>query len=140
MVARVSATQGIDMTENQERQTAPSSVSTRTNISTRTNGGDSEEYDSASSGLVRLLWVFLGPAGLIVYCFVLMQRDPQIHSLLSLGFWGLVAGVVFLRYLDLRVFGGTTAEGKPSTMADVQRYAVVVGGSAAAAWVVAHMV
>lgn len=133
MVARVSATQGIDMTENQERRAAPSS------LTTRDNDGD-EEYASASSGLVRLLWVFLGPAGLIVYCFVLAQRDLQIYSLLSLGFWVVVAGIAFLRYVDLRVFGGANAEGKPSTMADVQRYAVVLGGSAGAGWVLAHMV
>lgn len=134
MVARVSATQGIDMTENQERHPAPSS------LTTRDNDGDSEEYAPAASGLVRLLWVFLGPAGLIAYCFVLAQRDLQMFSVLSLGFWVLVAGVALLRYVDLRVFGGTTAEGKPSTMADVQRYAVVLGGSAGAGWFIAHMV
>jgi hypothetical protein len=49
-----------------------------------------------------------------------------------------IAGMLFLRYVDIRYLNGRTASGQAATMAHWRRYAVILTVIAAALWALAH--
>jgi hypothetical protein len=59
-------------------------------------------------------------------------------SAVDLAFWGTVALLVALRYLDIRGLGGLTATHEPATMSHWRRYAILLLVVSFLAWAIAH--
>jgi len=47
--------------------------------------------------------------------------------------------VILVRYIDIRFLNGETGEGKPATMINWRRYAILVGSVAVGEWMLARM-
>ncbi|MFN0244004.1 MAG: hypothetical protein ACKVWV_14030 [Planctomycetota bacterium] len=88
--------------------------------------------------LVQLFWS-IGGCGLLTAIAVLILRQPPwTLSLRDAVFWSFVGAMVFARAVDVRRFGGQTADGNPATMKDVRRYALGLVVSAALVWAAAQ--
>ena len=97
------------------------------------------EHDSASGCLLRLFWLLLGNALLVIVALQILVREWGGFSGLDVAYWSVVLLLLAARYADVRYFKGTTAEGKPSTLGDWRRYAFILVLSAGAVWLAVHL-
>jgi hypothetical protein len=101
---------------------------------------DTEKYDSIFSLFVRVFWILLGNVILIVSVILIFQhKDWMIHSADGV-FWGTVAALILARYLDIKLYNGLTATGKPASMSQWRKYAAVLLTCSTIVWVVLHAI
>ena len=87
--------------------------------------------------LVRLGWMFLGTATVVLSALVISQY----HGFLSAAdavFWAAIAGCIALRYIDIRWMNGQTATAEPATMRHWRRYVLLIVGVGLVVWGAAH--
>ena len=96
------------------------------------------DFDSSSGCLLRLFWLLLGNAVLVIVALQILIRVGGVFSGLDVVYWSVVALILAARYADIRYFKGTTAEGKPSTLEDWRRYAFILVLSAGVALLTVH--
>lgn len=107
----------------------------------------SPDQDDGSNQLVRLNGCFLrilwslGGFALLLLVWILIVREPTwSYSVRDFFYWGTVLSMLAARQLDVRWYGGRTADGEPATSAHVRRYAALLLVSSAAAWALAQSV
>ena len=91
-----------------------------------------------SGCLIRLAWMVFGNAALVVFAIVIARGEAFSLSWPDAAFWAVVAFVLAVRYLDIRRFGGLTAEGQPVSIHHWRRYALLYPAAALSLWAVAH--
>jgi hypothetical protein len=84
----------------------------------------SESEGGCLSELVRWLWLFIGPAVLVFGAIYVARGGTSI--LPDLIYVTLVVGLLVIRYIDIRVFKGITANDKKATMKDWLRFTVIL--------------
>ncbi|MBM4035721.1 MAG: hypothetical protein FJ291_28610 [Planctomycetes bacterium] len=89
--------------------------------------------------LVRVCWMVLGNGALFFMAVHLAMSAPAL-SLVDAAFWGTVALIIGLRYLDVRKLGGLTVTNEPATMAHWRRYAIALLVVSLLAWAIARLV
>jgi hypothetical protein len=67
--------------------------------------------------------------------FIVQQKGSVVLDVL---FWAVVAGLVLVRYVDIRFLKGSTAENEPATLRHWRRYSIGLVSVWAAVWIVAH--
>jgi hypothetical protein len=95
--------------------------------------------ESSSGCLLRLFWLLLGNAMLVIVAIQIPARAGGSFTGLDALYWLFVLMILAARYADIRYYKGTTAEGKPSTLEDWRRHAFVLVLVAGAAWLAAHV-
>jgi hypothetical protein len=101
---------------------------------------ESSEAAPRSSGLgtlARIYWMLAGNAALGLVA-ALIATSSSALSWLDLAYWAIVSSLVAVRYADVTVLGGTTADGAPATRAHWRRYAAALSIACAAVWAAAH--
>jgi hypothetical protein len=88
--------------------------------------------------LVRLFWMFMGPAILFFCATAIGIRKTASLGIVDAMFWLTAAALVLLRHIDIRRFDGQTCEGEPATMSHWRRYAVMLVGFSLLIWLIAH--
>ena len=96
-------------------------------------------HPSAIGALVRLYWMFGGTALLLFILVFLLQEHPNKLAPLDAVYFVVTASLILVRYIDIRFLNGETGEGKPATMINWRRYAILVGSVAVGAWMLARM-
>lgn len=91
--------------------------------------------------IVRLTWMLFGNAALALLAVHIAKTGSLTTA--DMLFWGVVATMVGVRYIDVTRFGGLTTEGEPASLRHWQRYTgyllAASGGIYAAAYVVAGL-
>jgi hypothetical protein len=94
----------------------------------------------AGGCFVRLGWMLIGNAILVLCTLSIAKRGGSFLSWADAVFWGTVAAVVWLRYMDICRLGGETVFGQPAGMDHWRRYALGLPAAALVAWSIAHAV
>jgi hypothetical protein len=94
----------------------------------------STESTSALGILNRMVWMFIGPATLVLVAYGLATNPKG-----WLGTSGIVFLVTLLVVIAARSFDPHTSEGEPTTSAHLRRYSIITFGIGLAAWAVANM-
>jgi hypothetical protein len=94
---------------------------------------DTSPPSSTLSGLLlRTWWMLLGNGALLLVLALMAFERSALPSLLDVAFVALLASLVIARFVDIRYFGGCTAEGARATMTHFRRYVLhLLAGSAA---------
>lgn len=100
---------------------------------------ETEDQQTAGGCFVRLVWMLLGNV-LLAAVTMAIGKGGRSLSLADAAFWCLVAGMIALRYVDVKRLHGQTAMGKPATFADWRRYSIVLAAGAFVCWIIAHLV
>jgi hypothetical protein len=88
--------------------------------------------------LMRLTWMAAGNAVLFLCgVFVAQGRAPLVADLSMLV---AAAFLIAVRYADITLFNGETADGHPATLAHWRRYVVAVMFSATVLWATARII
>lgn len=87
---------------------------------------------------LRILWMIVGNAALVISGFWILQVRDAFFSVADATYGAAIPLLIVARYLDIARFGGSTAYGEPATMAHWRRYAAAVLGGAVAAWLLLH--
>ncbi len=98
------------------------------------------KQDSIFGLLARVFWMLLGNMVLVITIIIIFQHKGQMFHTADLVFWITVAVLVLVRYLDIKVWGGLTAAAQPASMADWNRYVVLLSIVSAAFWALSHLV
>jgi len=97
-----------------------------------------DKQGTALGFLARFWWMFFGN---MVFAFslifILLNKGGFFHPA-DWVFWITVATLVSMRYIDIRFCDGQTATGRPASMADWTRYAVLLAACAVVLWAIAH--
>lgn len=101
---------------------------------------DTRSVDSVSGCAVRLGWTFGGMAVLFAAAIAIARTSVWTVGVADVVFWGVVAAMITLRYLDATKFLGNTLYGERATNRHVRRYAIGLWIGAAVLWVVGHSV
>jgi hypothetical protein len=96
------------------------------------------QQDAPSGCLFRLFWMILGNMALLAVAGQLLTCPRGWFSGLDVAYWSVVALLIAARYADIRYCKGTTGEGKPCTLEDWRRYAVIVVLSTGVVWLALH--
>lgn len=86
----------------------------------------------ALGALARIYWMFLGNMLLMLLACALLLEPGS--GWVDAAFFGAAASIVLVRVLDVSVLGGTTADGEPSSRADVRRFVVLYLFLAVVVW------
>jgi len=81
--------------------------------------------------------------GILVLFFLaiaIAQSDGWQPTWRDAAFVAVALALIAVRFMDIRLFEGKDADGKPATMVDWRRYAVRVIAAAAGLWLLAHLV
>jgi hypothetical protein len=94
--------------------------------------------DSSAGCLIHLFWLLLGNIMLLVVAGQLFSGGGK-FSWLDILYWLLVFLILLARYADIRYFKGATIEGRPSSMQDWRRHALILILLAGLAWIAIHL-
>jgi hypothetical protein len=89
--------------------------------------------------LVRLYWIFLGNALLLILLVFIVEKRPVFPSLIDLASLATVASLIAVRYVDVRLLNGQTGTGDPATMTHWRRYAMLTGIVGVGLWLLARV-
>lgn len=94
-----------------------------------------------SGCLVRLFW--MGAGNLILALAVIAIAQNHFGSFVLTWidgfFWLTAAALTIVRYVDIRLLDGATADNQPATMSHWRRYTVTVLAASLVLWVGAHL-
>jgi hypothetical protein len=100
---------------------------------------ESSVAPSRGSRWLRSIWMGAPPA-ILVCVIVLVSTAPRTFTGYDLAILLLLATGIVARAIDVLRCGGTTASGRPSTPADIDRYALALFLCTMAALVLAHSI
>lgn len=95
---------------------------------------------SSTGALLRLYWMFFGVFPLPLILIYMFENKPALGTRLDLIFFGGIAALVAVRYVDIRYHGGLTGDGRPTTLRDWTRYTSLLLSISVIAWVVIRLV
>ena len=78
--------------------------------------------------ILRTCWMIWGYFPLLYFAKNIVYGKAGLFSLMDLGVLINLLLIIFIRYLDIRYCEGTTAEGKPATMADLRSFSLSAAG------------
>jgi hypothetical protein len=90
--------------------------------------------------MVRLTWRILGNFLLFIFLILMIVGSPEARVVINIVFWAVVAGLIVLRYIDIRVFQGRTADDNPATLKDWLHYSIGLAAMAGIFWVIAQAI
>jgi len=92
-----------------------------------------------AGAIARIYW-FLGGNVIVGYFAVAIAQHPYAWSSRDLAYWVAVASLVTVRYIDVALLDGTTADGDRATLSDWRRYSTFLLLICGSGWVGAHAV
>jgi hypothetical protein len=93
-----------------------------------------EIHQTAAGEVLRMLWLAWGNAALLFAAGFIAKQPAWTFTWTDALYWGLVAALITIRYVDIAWFRGLTANGEPATMRHWFRYAPTLTGIAAGFW------
>jgi hypothetical protein len=87
--------------------------------------------------VLRVFWMAFGNIALVLCAaFVSKGTAPVVADI---AFFSVAISLIVVRYVDIALFAGDTAEGKPATIADWRRYALKLAVISSALWALARI-
>jgi len=106
------------------------------------SGHDLQTTDKQGTALgimARLFWMLLGNAILALSVVFIFENKGGFFHTADWVFWITVATLMLVRYLDIRLLGGTTATGADATTAHWVKYVALLVACSATIWALAHL-
>lgn len=94
---------------------------------------------SALEFLVRFYWLFLGNVTLFFLLIFILEKRPRLFSGYDAAYAANLVLLLVLRYVDIRLLHGETGDGRPATLSDWRRHALLVLTVGLAAWGLARV-
>jgi hypothetical protein len=82
--------------------------------------------------------MLLGNAILALVALIIVQQGRDRAWATDAAFWGAVASLVLVRYVDIALLDGATASGEPASSRDWRRYTAGLLPLALVMWIGAH--
>lgn len=104
----------------------------------RVVSASADEGKSVGGCVVWLGWMAAGNLVLMTLVIFVMREGRWTLTGKDAIFWGVVAAVLVLRYIDLTRFGGRQVDGSPAPPGLFKLYALRFVGTWLALWAIAH--
>ena len=101
---------------------------------------EEQKYDPPAGCLLRIFWMMIGNVILLSCAYGIAQHHSSMFSIADAFYLAAVGALLAARFVDIRDFRGTTAEGDPATMAHWRRYATVLGVVSTGLWIAVHAI
>ncbi|MCJ7777391.1 MAG: hypothetical protein MUP16_03665 [Sedimentisphaerales bacterium] len=88
--------------------------------------------------LARPFWMFLGNFALLICAANILMGESSSTRTSDIIFWGAVAAMIIVRFLDIKFLNGLTATGEPATLAQWRKYAIMLIICSGIIWAAAH--
>jgi len=90
--------------------------------------------------LARPFWMFLGNFAIMICAANILMGESGSTKASDIIFWGAVAAMIIVRFLDIKFLDGQTSTGGPATLAHWRKYAIVLIIISAILWSAVHAV
>jgi len=97
-----------------------------------------EKYDSIFGLLIRIFWMLLGNAILLISTIFIIQGESWKFHTADVVFWVIVAALLLARYLDIKFFGDSASTGAPASMVHWRKYAAILLICSIVVWILSH--
>jgi hypothetical protein len=102
------------------------------------NSSKSEEVTSLGGMVARIYWMLIGHSAIIFSAmYIASGKSPIITNTV---FFLLVMSLILIRFIDIKIYKGQTAEGEPATMKHWQRFTAIVLGYSSAIWLLVFLI
>jgi hypothetical protein len=98
------------------------------------------EKSSALARMIRLTWTTLGNFLLFIILILIIAGSQEVRSVLNFVYCAVVAGLILIRYIDIKVFSGHTADNEPATLKDWLTYSAGLILMAGFFWIIAQAI
>ena len=88
----------------------------------------------------RVAWILVLPAAVFYSALLIAERKAVAGISPHLVLAAMVALAIAVRWADVVLFKGQTANGEPATLGEWRRYALVVAAAGAVLWLLGTMV
>ena len=99
-----------------------------------------QQCDSILSLFLRIFWTLLGNLVVFITALLIIQHKGKMFYSADIVFWCMVAAVSLARFLDIKLYGGLTDDGKPVSMAHWRKHTAILLALATAVWVIVHLI
>lgn len=86
----------------------------------------------------RIIWMAAGPAIILLSAAVIANGRVSQLGWTDLQLWFAAGATILVRWLDIRLWNGTTVEHEPATMKDWRAYALRILAVAGGGWALGH--
>ena len=97
-----------------------------------------DKQGSGRAVLARVYWMLIGDIILIAIA-IAIYKSPKMFSWLDIFYVFIVSSMAYIRYFDIKHWGGLTSTGEPATISDWRRYSLFLGIIALTVLVAAHL-
>ncbi len=99
-----------------------------------------EKYDSIFSLFVHVFWTLIGNVIAFFTLVVILRHKGEIFYAADIVFWCTIAILILARFIDIKIWGGTTDKGEYVTMAHWRKYTIVLLICSTALWILTHSI
>ena len=93
-----------------------------------------------SGCLTRMCWMVAGNAALLIAALFVAKSRQTLFSYADIALWLIVAGLLIVRYADIKWLEGRTADGREAaSMRHWMRYAILLIAISFGLWLLAHL-
>ena len=107
--------------------------------SRQSNESSSEPKQHVSGCLLRLYWM-IGGYLIAVLCGVSIINHHGDFSFVDVIYWLSIIGILAARWVDIKKFGGTRADGQTATVRDWTVHAIATVVGCGIGWIIIHFV
>jgi hypothetical protein len=99
-----------------------------------------EKQSGILAVLARIFWMALGNFALMICAANIIMGEGGSTRIPDIIFWCVVPVMIIVRFLDIKFLDGQTATGKPATLSQWRKYAVMLIIISAIIWSAAHAI
>ncbi len=103
------------------------------------NSEQSQKTNGALPLLARTFWMLVGNAILIISAAYILTNKVDITHTVNFIFWGDVAALIIVRYLDIKFLNGQTAAGVPASIRHWVKYSTIILIVSIVIWLLMHV-
>jgi hypothetical protein len=99
-----------------------------------------QECKSIFNLLLTIFGTLIGNLVIFFTALFILQHKGKVFYTADIVFWGMVAAISLARFLNIKLYGGTTEDGEPVSMAHWRKHTGILLAIVTAAWVIVHLI
>jgi hypothetical protein len=99
-----------------------------------------QECDSILSLFLKIFGTLLGNLVVFITALLIIQHKGKMFYSADIVFWCMAAAISLAKFLDIKLYGGLTDDGKPLSMAHWRKHTAILLALTTAVWLIVHII
>jgi hypothetical protein len=99
-----------------------------------------QKHDSIFGLLLTLFETLLGNGIVLFTALFILQHKGKMFYAADIFFWCMAAAISLAKLLNIKLYGGSTDDGKPVSMAYWRKHTAIYLALITAVWIIVHLI